>query len=210
MAIEIDGCLGEFSNSTGPAIPDNWEEYGGWPVWVSLSGGVIYVVNSQLGITTLQIVNTLEEPPVYEDVIITTTNCDFEEVTDCLSYPLNIVWLNPDGGFSSYTFNAKKKYGVEIGGSSTWKDSNRITRYNSIDDIFDSVIQASGYIPETHVDLLKSLRYSMQAWVVTPGTPPTIQEIFNYAKSYDLKDQGTGFFKYDFDFNYSSEILTQC
>lgn len=202
----LTGCLGTITVSDPPAIIGAWVEYGTWPVWANLSGGYIIVFNAQLGVTNLQIVNNTDpENPVYASVQITTTNC-YEE-GQCLQYPLHIVWLNPEGGFSSYNFSPKKSYNVDIGSSSTMKDSDLITRYVSINNIYDTTIQPSGFIPETHVDLLKSLRYSQQAWVVVDSS--NALEIFNYAKSFELKKQANGFYKYDFEFSYSSELLTQ-
>lgn len=208
----ISGCLGFMSYSPEePIIPSNWEPLGSWPVWVVLEAGIIRVFNAQMGVTDLQIYNTLD-PDQILDVQITTTACDLELVDECLGYPLNVFWLNPEGGFSSYVFNAKKIYGVDIGDSKTYKDADLITRYSNINNIYDTVIQASGFIDETHVDLLKSLRYSVQAWVYVYNNgleDDEVKEIFNYTKSFELKRQGTGFYKYDFEFSYSKELLTQ-
>jgi hypothetical protein len=206
----LTGCIGTIVFTDGPLIPNNWAEQGEWPVWANLSGGVITVMNTQLGVTNLTIYNTLDEEQT-ASVQITTTNC-YEEVDECLGYPLNVFWLNPEGGFSSYVFNAKKIFGVDIGDSKTYKDADLITRYSNINNIYDTVIQASGFIDETHVDLLKSLRYSVQAWVYVYNNgleDDEVKEIFNYTKSFELKRQGTGFFKYDFEFSYSKELLTQ-
>ncbi len=207
----ISGCLGSMSFSPEePLIPAQWEPLGTWPAWITLVDGIIRVFNAQMGVTNLVIYNTLD-PESTATVQITTTNCDYED-GPCVSYPLYIFWLNQDGGFSSYTFSPKKTYGVDIGGSGTYKDADLITRYAHIDNIYDTFVQPSGYIPESHVDLLKGLRYSQQAWVYVPGlglTDDVVKEIFNYTKSFELKRQRNGLYKYDFEFSYSKELLTQ-
>lgn len=216
-SIEVDICL-LTSGSIGPLDPP--VEGDAWDTFSSdgcLNTTVFFNVETQT-LTylftgegthwiTLQSNGNPEEYLIYTFVI---TNC-FIDDTNCTDYPLKIKWLNQTGGFSSYVFGVKKIYGVDIGGSATWKDSDSITRYLRHDNVYDTVIQASGFIPETHLDYLKDLKTSIAAWVEFDLGSDDIEDkpIFNYAKTFEFKRQANGFYKYDIEFSYSEEIQTQ-
>lgn len=214
-AIDVSVCLLTVGSIT-PAPPEGYES---WVQYLNGTSGQVVVVDSVLyyqftsvgtyWISLLADGRTANEGP-YVVYRFTVTNC-FIDDTNCTDYPLKVKWLNPTGGMSSYVFGVKKIYGVDIGGSTTWKDSDRITRYLEHSNVYDSVVQISGIIPETHVDFLKSLKYAIAAWVENDLGSDDIEDrpIFNYAKSFELKRQANGFYKYDIEFNYSEEIITQ-
>lgn len=209
----------QFSSGTVGPVPEP-PDAEGWDALISPAGGEITFDSEaqtltyffpETGTYYLTLVSQ-GDITIQQAYVFVVTNCYVDACEpDDSDYLLRIVWLNPTGGWSSYLFNQKKTYGVDIGGSRVFKNSDRETHYIQHDNIFDSVVQPSGLIPESHVDFLKSLKYSIAAFVYdgASGDDITYLPIFNYAKSFELKKQSNGFYKYDFEFSYSAEIITQ-
>lgn len=124
----------------------------------------------------------------------------------CTPQDINIVWLNRAGGWSSYCFKGKKTYGVKIADKRTYQTTDGLTNYFKIDGVFDSIQVLSGEIPVSHINFVKGLKYSIQAFIKWSGgyIPILVED-----KDFDLFTDGDGLTTYDFKVQYSAEKLIQ-
>lgn len=74
-----------------------------------------------------------------------------------------IVWITREGGRASYLFDQRKNYGGTIGDGQTF-DNNGSIKYLSRGKHFQTVTVFKTGLSNTEVDLLESLRQSIQAW----------------------------------------------
>lgn len=124
----------------------------------------------------------------------------------CTPYRVPIIWKNPAGGWSSYCFKGKKTFGVSIGNSKQYKNSNRVQRHYSRSDIYDTWSVLSGELPVGHAAFLKSLKYSIQAYILTTiGYLPILID----EKEFILYEEGNGLMTYDVPLKLSTEIPIQ-
>lgn len=80
-----------------------------------------------------------------------------------------IVWITREGGRASYNFNQRKDYGGVLGQSQTF-DNGGIIKYLTRGKNFQTVTIYKTGISDDEVDLIESLRYSIQAWEYDPDT----------------------------------------
>ena len=74
-----------------------------------------------------------------------------------------IVWINREGGRSSYIFDQRRDTDGIIGDSKTF-DNNGIIKYINRGKNKEYITVYKTGLSDTEVDLIESLRYSIQAW----------------------------------------------
>jgi len=74
-----------------------------------------------------------------------------------------LVWINRQGGRSSYTFNQRKDYEFRIGSPNTF-DNGGIIKYNNRGKNFYAWTVYKTGITDNEMTLITSLRTSIQAW----------------------------------------------
>lgn len=95
-----------------------------------------------------------------------------------------LVWINREGGRSCYTFDQRKNYDGIIGKDVSF-DNGTTVKYVNRGKNFDYITVYKTGISDTEVDLIESLRYSIQAWeydLRTNTSKPIIIDSGNYAK----------------------------
>jgi hypothetical protein len=218
-AIHVEACIlsaGSIGPIPQPEEGESWDVFSATPdtqtinFWWNNDTQTLTYLYTEPG-TYYVTLQSQGDPAEFKVYVFEITNNCFISDGSCKQYPLMIAWLNPVGGISTYVFNAKKTYNRDVGQSSTWKDANKITRYREIRDIYDGIVQPSGYIHPDVLDHLKSLKTSIAAWVVEGyGTEDeTFIPIFNYAGSFVFKKQKNGFYEYNFDFSFAEEVTNQ-
>lgn len=101
----------------------------------------------------IEIVNSLE------DSVETCNNSN----TKC------IVWITREGGRASYLFDQRKNYGGVIGSGQTF-DNNGSIKYLNRGKNFETVTVYKTGLSNTEIDLIESLRMSIQAWEYNSDT----------------------------------------
>jgi hypothetical protein len=161
--------------------------------------------------TYITVLNSTGGPNItYIIQINVTTDCLLIN-NGCPQNPLNIAWLNPTSGWSSYVFGGNKTLTVDIGQTETVKETNIegdiTTRKIGHKEIYDGMVVLSGHIPFAHLPLLKSLKFSTQAYL-HDGNWWTIPILVD-GSSFNYYKQNEGYYRYDFTFRYANEILIQ-
>jgi hypothetical protein len=98
--------------------------------------------------------------------------------------PITLIWITREGGRATYIFDQRKDFGGDIGDSKTY-DNNGTIKYISRGKNFTTKTVYKTGITNNEVDLLESLRYSIQAWEYNDTTDTCIPIILD-SKSYDL------------------------
>jgi hypothetical protein len=101
-----------------------------------------------------------------------------------------LVWINREGGRSSYTFDQRKDFNEIIGESKTF-DNNGSIKYINRGKNFDYITVYKTGISNTEVDLIESLRYSIQAWEFDVNTNTAIPIVLdsNSFSKYNTKNR---------------------
>jgi len=141
------------------------------PGWITttLSGGFIesIALNSSPSSGTYTFYFTLGGSPSNIDAVL-----EMEVVVDTLvaslqtcnnSNAINIVWIPREGGRCSYIFDQRKNFGTVIGENKTY-DNNGVIKYTSRGKNFNTKTLFKTGITNNEVDLIESLRWSIQAW----------------------------------------------
>lgn len=208
-SITINACLSDRVpfQSFPPAPFSNWEISGNYyPEWLTpyLSG---FAVENVSTVGTFNILFQDSADPLNAVLLVRFVfdSC-LTEYNFCSPYQINIVWLNRAGGWSSYCFKGKKTYDVKIAEKRIYKNSDNVQKYYNISGVFDAIQVLSGELPVSHVDFIKGLKYSIQAYIRNSGgfVPILIED-----KDFTLRTDGDGLFYYDISVKYSSEIMIQ-
>jgi hypothetical protein len=77
-----------------------------------------------------------------------------------------LLFLTREGGWTYFPFNGKKTFEVRIPDASTYKSSNFVLRATNREDVYDAATLTTGSLPELALDLLQSLRESIQVYEV--------------------------------------------
>jgi len=119
---------------------------------------------------------------VLEDCTNLYSNC-------CTANSVNVQWVNQAGGMQNYYFNGVQTIEVSQENAKRFIDPNNIARYSERGQVYDGKIISTKKIPQSHVDLLDSLRYSIQAYInVDDVLFPIIIDPESYTK-YKSKDK---------------------
>jgi len=117
-----------------------------------------------------------------------------------------LVWLDPSGGFESYTFSGKQQLFQDQGNSATYINSESEKRFHRKDEIHQGVVVTTGKITPVHSDFIADLFKSIQAFLVfEDGSVPINIEPrpFNKVRS------GESFAQYEFEFRQAVEDVIQ-
>jgi len=204
------GCLGEVNqfSSMLPTPPIGaWQVTGNYtPEYLTtVFNGYIVPVIDRVG-DYYVLFETSIQPLLNVYLVKFEFESCFPEYDFCSRYDINIVWVNPAGGWSSYCFKGKKTYGVTTKEKKIYRDTNNVQRYYKIQDTYDTIEVLSGELPMSHVDFLKSLKYSPQAYIFRNSQfiPILIED-----KDFTLYQDGDGYFFYDIKIKYAQEINIQ-
>ncbi len=121
----------------------------------------------------------------------------------------NLAWLNIQGGWQNYIFTGIKTFQVDVDGSKQFKTSGLVQKHSQIDGVYNGEVITSGDIPQSHVDALDGLRYSIQAFLYNDATEawdiPILVDVGSFTK-FKSRDK---FFEVRLKFIYAEEILIQ-
>ncbi len=87
----------------------------------------------------------------------------------CIGKAVNLIWLNPQGGWSSYVFEAKRTFQLEQGEPITYKTGGLDLRYGKKQGVYDALIVGTGYVSKDDIDYITTLRYAIQAYEYIEG-----------------------------------------
>jgi hypothetical protein len=205
-------CLAEINNLFPlPAPPSGAWVFSGsyYPDYIQLIpfGFGIVAVSIAGQVTTLNLMFQTTTNPLSETYLIqiVIASC-LPEYNFCSPYRIPVVWLNPAGGWSTYCFKGKKTFGVTIGDSRQFKTTQKIEKHYSRSEIYDIIGVLSGEIPVSHAGFLKSLKYSIQAYVIsTVGYLPMLLD----EKDFVLYEEGNGLMTYNLNLKLATEINIQ-
>ena len=93
-----------------------------------------------------------------------------ELVDVCKADVLNFAWLNQIGGFSSFAIESKYLQGREFGAEQTIVTSTRVLKRIEYKDVYDTFQLSGGVLSKNQLDLLQSLRSSIQAFLYNEQT----------------------------------------
>ena len=118
-------------------------------------------------------------------LIIEVVNSLTDSITTCNnSDTITLVWITREGGRASYMFDQRKDFKGIVGDVKTFDNNGTVKYINRGKNFLYKVIYKTG-ISDEEVDLLESLRYSIQAWEYN-ATTDVSTPILLYSKSYDL------------------------
>jgi hypothetical protein len=107
------------------------------------------------------------------DTLFTLNICvtPVSELVDvCKADVLNFAWLNEIGGFSSFAIESKYLQGREFGADQTIVTSTRVLKRIEYKDVYDTFQLSGGVLSKNQLDLLQSLRSSIQAYLYNEDT----------------------------------------
>lgn len=93
-----------------------------------------------------------------------------EIIETCPADVLNFAWLNQRGGFSSFAVECKYDGGREFGADNTVVDASGTLKRVEFRDVYDFVEVRGGVLSKNQIDLLASLRSSIQAFLYNTET----------------------------------------
>ena len=139
---------------------------------VNSEGDVTYTPETTpaVGSKTLNLQYTING---YSEISIITLNiidCVQPSVStyeECVKDPIRIVWLNNNGGWDNYLFSQDKSYEVDQEGATRFFNSNNELKHASRGRVYNVVECINDQLPISHIDKIKSLRNSIQAYVLT-------------------------------------------
>lgn len=127
----------------------------------------------------------------------------------CCGEVYNIAWFNRLGGWQNYIFTGVKTFEVRIDDVKTFKNFDRVKKYNEIKGVYEGVIATTGNIPQAEADLLDTLRYSIQSFMYNETTSawdiPLMLDIDSWVK-YSSRDK---LFDVRIRFIYATEKIIQ-
>lgn len=88
----------------------------------------------------------------------------------CKSNSLNFAWLNRSGGWNSYAIECKYVRGYDIGGEQTYLDAGSVLRRTEVKDVYQNYSLTADLLTTFELDLLASLRTSIQAYLYNDST----------------------------------------
>lgn len=90
--------------------------------------------------------------------------------TICTSNAINFAFLNRQGGWNSLALECKYLRGVDIGGQQTFLDSANVLKRTELKGVYDSYSLTADLLTTFDLDMLTSLRTSIQAYLYNDDT----------------------------------------
>lgn len=148
--------------------------------------------------------------------LIMLTDCALDiNIPACTATPSDnlkvIAWLNREGGWSYFYFKGKRTIQVKIPEGKQYVQADYISRYNERPDVFDGEVVTTGSIPKASLDLLESLKYSVQAYVLDGAFTATVnyRPIIINAEDFIKSKTGDNFFDVTVTFIYAERVQIQ-
>lgn len=125
-------------------------------------------------------------PPTLDAcLIVEVVDSLTDSITSCNnSETINLIWITREGGRVSYLFDQRKDFKGIVGDVKTFDNNGTIKYINRGKNFVYKVVYKTG-ITDDEVDLLESLRYSIQAWEYNATTDVSTPILLD-SNSYDL------------------------
>lgn len=100
--------------------------------------------------------------------------------TGTTNKPLSVLlWLTREGGWCYFPFNGRKTFEVKIPDGKTYVSGEYVMRNTSRRGVYEGEILTTGPIPEMALDLLQSLKESVQVYFVENFLDATGEQIYH-------------------------------
>lgn len=119
---------------------------------------------------------------------------------------VNLVWLDPVGGWENYIFNGKTQTEQGKGTESTFLNSEGEKRYSRIDEVHQGLIMTTGKVAPLNADFIADAFKSIQAYLWDGST---FVPILIDRQSFRKVRSGESFAEYEFAFMYALEDIIQ-
>ena len=160
------------------------------PAWIVPSISITYIDYLTLsptvtGTYTYYFTEGGSPPTLDACLIVEVVDSLTDSITTCNnSDTITLVWITREGGRATYLFDQRKDFKGIVGDFKTF-DNNGIIKYiNRGKNFVYKVVYKTG-ITDDEVDLLESLRYSIQAWEYNATTDVSTPILLD-SNSYDL------------------------
>ena len=125
-------------------------------------------------------------PPTLDAcLIVEVVDSLTDSITTCNnSDTITLIWITREGGRATYLFDQRKDFKGIVGDVKTFDNNGTIKYINRGKNFVYKVVYKTG-ITDDEVDLLESLRYSIQAWEYNATTDVSTPILLD-SNSYDL------------------------
>ena len=125
-------------------------------------------------------------PPTLDAcLIVEVVDSLTDSITTCNnSDTITLVWITREGGRATYLFDQRKDFKGIVGDVKTFDNNGTIKYINRGKNFVYKTVYKTG-ISDEEVDLLESLRYSIQAWEYNATTDVSTPILLD-SNSYDL------------------------
>lgn len=184
-----------------------------WFTWLShpflgALTGWQFTAPSSLGIYTV-LFNELKGGVLYNwqiQIVVTV----FDQVyNNCCDNQRDIAWLNKEGGWQNYIFTGVRTIRHEINGDNTYETSDYVTKYSEIEKVYNAEIITTGDVPKSHIDIIDSLRDSIQAFLWNDETQAYDIPILVEKKSVTKYKTNDKFYEANVKFKYAERLIVQ-
>jgi hypothetical protein len=210
---ELDLCAGQWVNQPIENPPteegDVWTFYSG-PTWFNLVSVPFSHSFNFIAPTagTFVVVLSAGESSYMRILITVSTDC-LEVMPGCGKFFASLIWFNLEGGWLPYIFRKARVLGNDTGASAYFKDTDNVLRAGSRRDVYDNAQVVTGYLPSGHINYLRRLKNSIQAYEYNPATLLYDIPIVIDQGEFTWKEEGSGLYKYNFRYTYATEIIIQ-
>ena len=160
------------------------------PAWIVPSISVTYIDYLTLtptvtGTYTYYFTEGGSPPTLDACLIVEVVDSLTDSITTCNnSDTVTLVWITREGGRATYLFDQRKDFKGIVGDVKTFDNNGTIKYINRGKNFVYKVVYKTG-ITDDEVDLLESLRYSIQAWEYNATTDVSTPILLD-SNSYDL------------------------
>lgn len=161
-----------------------------YPAWIYdvNSAGIIewlFCTPTVTGTYTYYFTESASPPTLDACLIIEVVDSLTDSITTCNnSDTITINWITREGGRATYLFDQRKDFKGIVGDVKSFDNNGTIKYINRGKNFVYKVVYKTG-ISDDEVDLLESLRYSIQAWEYNPSTDVSTPILLDN-NSYDL------------------------
>ena len=136
------------------------------------SSGLITFTYSGTGVKGASITYKIGSTDYFVLISVTMIDCDpitNQQYVECPTNPVCIAWLNNKGGWDSYYFAQTKAYSVDQSDAIEYINYLEENRYATRGNVYEGIECLNNLIPLDHIDRIKSLRNSIQAYIMVPN-----------------------------------------
>ena len=160
------------------------------PAWIVPSISVTYIdyltlTPTVIGTYTYYFTEGGSPPTLDACLIVEVVDSLTDSITTCNnSDTITLVWITREGGRATYLFDQRKDFKGIVGDVKTFDNNGTIKYINRGKNFVYKTVYKTG-ISDEEVDLLESLRYSIQAWEYNSTTDVSTPILLD-SNSYDL------------------------